>query len=72
MAMLIEQAGGAASTGRERLLDVAPSRLDERVSAFVGDRDEVAQLERRHRDHDAGVEPFRDPLFNVRSLFWAS
>lgn len=72
VAMLIEQAGGLASNGRERLLDVAPSRLDERVSTFVGDPEEVARLERRHRDHDAGVEPFRDPLFNVRSLFWAS
>ena len=31
MAMLIEQAGGAASTGRERILDVAPEALHQRV-----------------------------------------
>ena len=31
MAMLIEQAGGAASTGRGRILDVAPDNLHQRV-----------------------------------------
>lgn len=45
MAMLVEQAGGAASTCRERILDVAPAQLHQRVPVVLGSRDEVAALE---------------------------
>ena len=36
MALLVEQAGGAASTGRERILDVQPTKLHQRVPVFLG------------------------------------
>ena len=36
---------------------------------ILGSRDEVERLVRYHREHDANGEPFRDPLFNPRSLF---
>ena len=36
MAMLVEQAGGAASTGRGRILEVAPSSLHQRVPVILG------------------------------------
>jgi fructose-1,6-bisphosphatase len=69
MAFLVEQAGGAASTGRERLLEVAPGALHARVPVVLGSRAEVDRIIRYHREHDANGHPFRDPLFNTRCLF---
>jgi fructose-1,6-bisphosphatase I/sedoheptulose-1,7-bisphosphatase len=69
MAFLVEQAGGAAGTGREPILSLAPSELHQRVPLILGSRAEVERLARYHREHDANGAPFRDPLFNDRSLF---
>jgi fructose-1,6-bisphosphatase len=70
MAMIVEQAGGAASTGRGRLLEVAPESLHQRVPVILGSRDEVERIERYHQEHDAGLDlPFESPLFRERSLF---
>lgn len=41
MAMVIEQAGGMASTGKERILDIAPNELHQRVPLFMGSTREV-------------------------------
>ncbi|MBD5604975.1 MAG: class 1 fructose-bisphosphatase [Candidatus Eremiobacteraeota bacterium] len=72
MAFIVEQAGGAASTGRGRILDIVPSRLRERVPVILGSRLEVERLERYHDTHDRGEElAFETPLFNSRSLFRA-
>ena len=35
-AYLIEQAGGAASTGRQRILDLVPQGIDDRAPVFIG------------------------------------
>jgi fructose-1,6-bisphosphatase len=72
MAMLIEQAGGAASTGRGRILDVAPVSLHQRVPLILGSRSEVDRLERYHAEYDRGEVAFSSPLFNERSLFGAA
>ena len=73
MAMLAEQAGGCASTGRERLLDVVPQGLHQRVPVILGSRNEVERIERYHREHESGADrEFVSPLFNVRSLFRAA
>jgi fructose-1,6-bisphosphatase I / sedoheptulose-1,7-bisphosphatase len=70
LAFLVEQAGGAASTGRERLLDVRPTDIHQRAPGILGSRDEVERLERYHREHDSGEDqPFVSPLFNERSLY---
>lgn len=70
MAMLIEQAGGAASTGRGRLLDVVPQELHQRVPVVLGSKCEVERVERYHREYDEGSDrPFASPLFSDRSLF---
>ena len=70
ISMLIEQAGGLSSTGRQRLLDVVPKSLHERVPVILGSRHEVERIERYHAEHDAGVDqPYESPLFNERSLF---
>jgi fructose-1,6-bisphosphatase I len=41
MAFIAEQAGGAASTGTERVLDVKPTELHQRVPMFVGSKNMV-------------------------------
>jgi len=50
MAFLVEQAGGAASNGRERILDVVPGKLHERISVMLGSKNEVERLAGYHRD----------------------
>ena len=52
MAFIVEQAGGAASTGRQRILDVQPERLHQRVGVMLGSKNEVERLERYHREAD--------------------
>jgi fructose-1,6-bisphosphatase I/sedoheptulose-1,7-bisphosphatase/fructose-1,6-bisphosphatase I len=70
VAFLVEQAGGAASTGRERLLDVVPRELHQRVPLVLGSREEVERIVRYHDEHARGADqPFRSPLFGSRSLF---
>jgi fructose-1,6-bisphosphatase I/sedoheptulose-1,7-bisphosphatase/fructose-1,6-bisphosphatase I len=70
MAMLVEQAGGAASTGRGRILEVAPEGLHQRAPVILGSKDEVERIERYHGEHARGVDqPYTSPLFNERSLF---
>lgn len=70
MAMIVAQAGGLASTGSERILDVQPAGLHERVPVILGSRDEVERIERYHREHETGEDqPFRSPLFSTRTLF---
>ena len=54
MALLVEQAGGAATDGRQRILDLAPTQLHQRVPVFLGSREEVAYVSALHRTHDAG------------------
>ncbi|MFT0171641.1 class 1 fructose-bisphosphatase [Paraburkholderia mimosarum] len=70
LAWLVEQAGGAASTGRERVLELRPASLDERTGIAIGAECEVARLERYYREYERGVDrPFISPLFNERSLY---
>ena len=73
MAFIVEQAGGAASTGRERLLDLVPTAIHQRVPVILGSREEVERLDRYHQEHmnmdETADGPFDPPLFKVRSLF---
>lgn len=41
MALIVEQAGGAATDGRQRILDIQPDALHQRVAVFLGSRNEV-------------------------------
>jgi fructose-1,6-bisphosphatase len=70
IAMVVEQAGGLASTGRARIMDAVPQRLHDRIPLILGSKNEVARIERYHRDHDNGHDqPYISPLFNERSLY---
>lgn len=51
MAYLIEQAGGAASTGKQRILDIIPAQIDERAPVFIGCKDDVALAESFIAEH---------------------
>jgi fructose-1,6-bisphosphatase I len=48
MAMIIEQAGGAATDGSRRILDVQPGGLHQRVAVFLGSRNEVQRVSAYH------------------------
>ena len=68
--MIIEQAGGAASTGRGRILEVQPSSLHQRVPVMLGSKHEIERLERYHAEYDRGEDKaFESPLFKERSLY---
>lgn len=45
MAFIIEQAGGKASDGTRRVLDIEPSSLHQRVPCFMGSYDDVTEVE---------------------------
>jgi fructose-1,6-bisphosphatase I len=49
MALLIEQAGGAATTGRERILDLQPTSLHQRVPVILGSKNEVERVTSYHK-----------------------
>jgi D-fructose 1,6-bisphosphatase (EC 3.1.3.11) len=70
ISMVIEQAGGVASTGRGRILDTQPESLHQRIPVVIGSRAEVERIERYHREFEAGEDkPYDSPLFSDRSLF---
>jgi fructose-1,6-bisphosphatase I len=50
MALLIEQAGGAATDGKQRILDIQPTKLHQRVAVFLGSRNEVERVTRYHAE----------------------
>ncbi|NMF89902.1 class 1 fructose-bisphosphatase [Aromatoleum petrolei] len=66
--MIVEQAGGRASTGERPVLEVQPERLHQRIGFVFGSREEVARIERYHRE-PAPSDPGEPPLFHTRSLF---
>ncbi|HET9048062.1 MAG TPA: class 1 fructose-bisphosphatase [Chiayiivirga sp.] len=53
MAFIVEQAGGAATTGLERILDLQPEKLHQRVPVFLGSKAEVERVSQYHRDAQA-------------------
>ena len=72
MAMIVEQAGGLASTGRERILEIAPDSPQQCVAVVLGSRREAERVVGYHATHDRGEDlAFETPLFNARSLFRA-
>ena len=50
MSWLIEQAGGAATNGHQRILDIQPTQLHERVSVVLGSKNEVTRVTAYHAD----------------------
>ncbi|NHC06354.1 D-fructose 1,6-bisphosphatase [Azonexus fungiphilus] len=48
MALLVEQAGGAATTGRQRILEIVPDSLHQRVPVILGSKQEVERVSAYH------------------------
>ncbi len=48
MSMLLEQAGGASTTGRVRILDIQPTELHQRVPVIIGSKNEVELVTSYH------------------------
>jgi fructose-1,6-bisphosphatase I/sedoheptulose-1,7-bisphosphatase len=65
--MIMEQAGGRASTGREPMLSVKPEGLHQRIGLVFGSKNEVERIERYH--HEPQETESDNPLFAERSLF---
>ncbi len=51
MSWLVEQAGGAATNGTQRILDIQPTELHQRVSVFLGSKNEVDRVSALHHQH---------------------
>ncbi|SFL79304.1 D-fructose 1,6-bisphosphatase [Bradyrhizobium sp. NFR13] len=54
MAFIVEQAGGGATTGRARILDLAPTAIHQRVPLIMGSISKVKRIEAMHLDASAG------------------
>jgi len=69
IAFLTEQAGGGATTGLQRILDIEPTGIHQRVPMIFGSAREVRLVERYY----SGIHPFheRSQLFGKRGLFKA-
>lgn len=67
VSFLVEQAGGAASTGHERVVDIDPSDIHERVPMIFGSINEVGMVDHYYQE----LHPFqeRSQLFGNRGLF---
>ena len=48
MSFIIEQAGGMATNGHERILDIQPTSLHQRVAVFLGSKEEVERVTAYH------------------------
>jgi fructose-1,6-bisphosphatase I len=55
MSWLVEQAGGAATNGKDRILDIQPGKLHERVSVLLGSKNEVERVTSYHGPKTAGL-----------------
>ncbi|NML44681.1 class 1 fructose-bisphosphatase [Ramlibacter sp. G-1-2-2] len=49
MSWLVEQAGGMSTNGKQRILDLQPTKLHERVSVILGSKNEVERVTSYHR-----------------------
>jgi fructose-1,6-bisphosphatase I len=50
MSMIIEQAGGASTNGKQRMLDIQPEKLHQRVAVFLGSKNEVERVTAYHQE----------------------
>ncbi|MES2817743.1 MAG: class 1 fructose-bisphosphatase [Pseudomonadota bacterium] len=49
MSFIVEQAGGAATNGVQRILDIQPTSLHQRVAVFLGSKEEVERISAYHQ-----------------------
>lgn len=49
MSFIVEQAGGVSSTGRERLMEVKPDSIHQRIAVILGSKNEVEKIIAYHQ-----------------------
>ena len=67
IAFLVEQAGGGATTGHKRILELAPENVHQRGPLIFGSKQEIQRVERYYAESELTGE--RAQLFNKRGLF---
>ena len=67
ISFLIEQAGGLASTGRKRLMEVQPDSIHQRIGFVFGSMEEVRRIEGYPAEEPK--DTYSSPLFGKRGLF---
>ncbi len=50
MSFIVEQAGGASTNGKQRMLDIQPTALHQRVAVFLGSKNEVERVTQYHQE----------------------
>jgi fructose-1,6-bisphosphatase I len=55
MSFIVEQAGGAASTGRTRIMEINPTHIHQRVPVILGSKNEVERIVAYHREAEEKV-----------------
>ena len=55
LAMVVEQAGGAASTGTQRILDIEPQSLHQKVALIIGSRKDVEEYDKFYGESAASA-----------------
>jgi len=63
---IIEQAGGKSSTGRQRILDIQPEKVHQRVPIFCGSYDDVSEVEELYAQYDAGLLKAPEPQVKAK------
>jgi fructose-1,6-bisphosphatase I len=53
MSFIVEQAGGGSSTGRERIMEIKPDGLHQRVPVILGSKNEVDRVVNYHKEAEA-------------------
>jgi fructose-1,6-bisphosphatase I len=53
MSFIVEQAGGMSITGRQRIMELKPGKLHQRVPVVLGSKEEVQRVMDYHREFDA-------------------
>lgn len=67
IAMLVEQAGGLASTGQSRVLEDVPGDIHQQTPLIFGTAEEIRRIEQYHRE--SNDRPSSSPLYGARGLF---
>jgi fructose-1,6-bisphosphatase I len=50
MSFIVEQAGGLSTTGYQRIMDIKPTDLHQRVPVILGSKNEVERIIRYHQE----------------------
>jgi len=57
MAFIVEQAGGRATNGYKRIMEVIPEKLHQRVPIFIGSENDVKEVEKFIAEADTSAKP---------------